>query len=144
MLNLKLSISTIALNGNVQVPTLKARDGQIGIKKSKPNYLLLVADRNKSKENIWTKIWYADTKGEKPGMAQSWFCIQILHHASMVECCPHFGSSFRLQVPPGLKHLPKKSHPQDWDSSLTPLALLAYPWTCPFSSFAVFSPPWFL
>lgn len=52
MLNLKLSISTIALNGNVQVPTLKGRDGQIGITKSKPTYLLLVADRNKSKENI--------------------------------------------------------------------------------------------
>lgn len=40
MLDLNLSISTIALNGNVHVPKLKGRDEQIGIQKSKPNYVL--------------------------------------------------------------------------------------------------------
>lgn len=65
MLDFKLGISTVALNGNAQLPQLKGRDGKIEIKSARPHYVLLVADRKKLKVNTWTKTWYADTKGEK-------------------------------------------------------------------------------
>lgn len=55
MLDFKLGISTIALNGNAQLPQLKGRDGKIEIKSARPHYVLLVADRKKLKVNTWTK-----------------------------------------------------------------------------------------